>query len=265
MPGLESNPFILGILAAAQRVLRPLNLSVPYRVAGHRIHFDPATDIGAHLLVRGGFEAEAIDHCARFIRSDGVVIDVGANIGVHSIHYAASARNGTVIALEPARMTFEQLLRNVRDLPNVIPLNIALSNSTGLQRFFVAADNAYSGLKDTGRKAILREELVACQTGDQLLLPLLAGRRVDLIKIDVEGFETQVLEGMRQLLLTQRPTLFCEIFGGGGANPDPQATVALCLALGYTAHVLKDGQLQPAGPHDDRFYKYFFIHPQRAV
>ena len=74
------------------------------------------------LLVTGRFEPHAIAQCARHIRPDSTVIDVGANIGVHAIQFADFARLGSVICLEPGRSTFAYLLRNVA---NVIPVNVA--------------------------------------------------------------------------------------------------------------------------------------------
>jgi hypothetical protein len=144
-------------------------------------------------------------------------------------------------------------------LANVIPLNLALSDSTGLQTFFVASDNAYSGLKDTKRKPILRQEFIACFKGDDILPAIIENRRVDLIKIDVEGLETQVLSGMKEVIAAHRPVIFCEIFGGQQSNPDPASTVRYCVSLGYDAFVLRGGHLVPAGAHSDRFYNYFFI------
>jgi FkbM family methyltransferase len=248
----------------AQRLLRPLGVRVTRTVAGHRFVFDPATDIGMHLLVNGSFEEEAIVQCARYIRADGMVIDVGANIGLHALRFADFAKAGKVICFEPARSTFAYLLQNVQDVPNVVPLNVALSDSNGLQNFFVAADNAFSGLKDTRRKPILRQEAVACFAGDAILLPLAQGHRVDLVKIDVEGLEMQVLRGMKDFIARHRPVIFCEIFGGKQSNPDPQATVELCIAFGYDPFVLKAGQLVAAREHDDECYSYFLIPRQRT-
>jgi FkbM family methyltransferase len=228
-------------------------------VAGHRFFFDPATDIGLELLATGQFEKKAIAQCAKFIRPDGVVVDVGANIGVHTVHFAACAQLGNVICFEPARSTFAFLLRNVTHLSNVIPLNVALSDATGVKPFFIAADSAYSGLKDTDRKAILHQELVACLKGDDILLPMLRNQRVDLIKIDVEGLETEVLRGLREFILAHKPVIFCEIFGGKRSNPDPESTVRFCVSLGYDAFVLRDEQLVPAEVHSDSFYNYFFV------
>jgi FkbM family methyltransferase len=245
--------------SVVQRVLMPLKLQHSRKLAGHRIYFDPATDIGMHLVVLGGFEKHALALCANYIKPDGVVIDVGANIGTHTVHFAELARNGTVICFEPARSTFASLLRNVQHLANVIPLNVALSDANGVQTFFIASDNAYSGLKDTGRKPIVRQESVACFTADEILPALLRHRRVDLVKIDVEGFETQVLQGMQQLLRSQRPVIFCEICADQRQNLNPEATVQFCVSLGYDAFVLTDSKLVPAGTHSDDFQNYFFI------
>ena len=256
--------FLVWARGAVQRILNPFGLRLSRRIAGHKFFFDPATDIGLELLATGQFEKDAITQCANFIGTDGIVLDVGANIGLHTVHFADFARLGKVICFEPARSTFASLLQNVSHLANVIPLNVGLSDSTSLQTFFVAADNAYSGLKDTKRKAILRQESIACFKGDDVLLALFTrNQRIDLIKIDVEGLELHVLRGMREFIVAHRPVIFCEIFGGTQSNPDPDSTVQFCVSLGYDAFVLSGAQLIPAGTHSDRFYNYFFIprHP----
>jgi FkbM family methyltransferase len=256
-------PYLISTASVVQRVLLPLGLRASRRINGRKIAFDPATDVGMQLLTTGRFEPDAIAQCAAYIQPDSWVLDIGANIGVHAVQFADLAPQGKIVCLEPARSTFNFLLRNVGSLANVIPLNAALSDTSGVQDFFVAADDAYSGLKDTQRKRIVRQESVACFRADDLLLPLLAGHRVDLIKIDVEGFELHVLRGMAALIAKYRPVIFCEIFGGEHSNPDPQGTVAYAVSLGYDAFVLSEGRLAPVTVHDDRYYNYFFIPPQR--
>jgi len=255
----STKTLLLRVASVVQRVLLPLRLKYSKKLAGQRIYFDPATDIGMHLVALGGFEKHALALCADYIKPDGVVIDVGANIGTHTVHFAQLARAGTVICLEPARATFTALLRNVAHLPNVVPLNVALSDANGVKTFFIASDNAYSGLKDTGRKPIVSQEPVACYRADEILPALLCERRVDLVKIDVEGFETQVLQGMQQLLRSQRPVIFCEICADQRQNLDPAATVQFCVSLGYEAFVLTGSKLLPAGLHSDEYQNYFFI------
>ncbi len=259
MPSARLKPLLIWAKGPVQRLLARLAINASRMISGHRFFFDPATDIGLELLAIGQFEKSAIAQCANFIRPDGVVVDVGANIGIHTVHFAACARQGSVICFEPARSTFTYLLRNVEHLSNVIPLNVALSDSTSLRPFFVATDNAYSGLRDTHRKVISHQESVACLKGDDILLALLRNRRVDLVKIDVEGFEEEVVRGMMQFIITHKPVIFCEIFGGKQSNPDPESTVRLCIDLGYDAFVLDGEHLRPAGAHSDALYNYFFV------
>ncbi len=251
--------FLIRAKAPFQRLMMPLALRTSRTIAGHRFSFDPATDIGLELLLTGRFERDAIAMCANYIRPESIVVDVGANIGIHAVHFAQFARSGRVICFEPSRSTFALLLQNVGHLANVIPLNVALSDTTGLQTFFVAADNAYSGLKDTKRKPILRQESIACFKADEILSALLKRERIEFVKIDVEGFETQVLQGMSERIVRDRPVIFCEIFGGRGSNPDPESTVRFCSALGYDAFVLRGAVLEPVGAHSDKLYNYFFI------
>ena len=242
-----------------QSCLKPFGLRLSRTIAGRRIRFDPATDLGLHLLVTGRFEASSIDQCARFIRPDSIVLDIGANIGVHTVQFAALANRGKVISFEPARSTFARLLENVGGLDNVIPLNIALGETSGPSTFHIAQDDAYSGLKDTKRKRILRQETVACYRGDEIVPALVRDGRIGLIKIDVEGLEAEVMRGLERLLRAHRPVVFCEIFGGANSNLDPQGTLEFCISLGYQAFVLADDRLIPATKHNDALYNYFFL------
>jgi len=262
MPPMQADwprTILLGAATMVQRCLKPFGLRLSRTVAGQRIRFDPATDVGVHLMVTGRFEANSIDQCARFIRPDSIVLDIGANIGVHTVQFAAMANRGKVISFEPARSTFARLLETVGDIENVIPLNIALGETSGPSTFYIAQDDAYSGLKDTKRKPILRQETVACYRGDEIVPSLVQGGRIGLIKIDVEGLEAEVMRGMEQLLRAHRPVVFCEIFGGANSNPDPQGTLEFCISLGYQAFVLADDRLIPATKHKDALYNYFFL------
>jgi FkbM family methyltransferase len=252
-------PKILLAAAYIRKFLNDPRIGPSVQIFGNRFYLDPSTDIGHRLLTSREFERQELTECSKHIRTDGIVIDIGANIGLHSVHFAAAAQSGRVISIEPSRSTFATLLRNTAKLPNVIPLNVALSDSNGTQTFYVAEDNAYSGLKNTRRKTILRTEHVACFSGDYILAPLIQSVGVDLIKIDVEGLETQVLTGLTGIISKHKPVIFCEIFGGENSNVDPEATIGFCVDCGYAPYVLEEGNLIPVRRHDDCRYNYFFI------
>jgi hypothetical protein len=79
-----------------------------------------------------------------------------------------------------------------------------------------------------------------------------------MVKIDVEGFETQVIEGGLAMLIAMKPDLFVEIYQGRNSNPDPTRTIDLLLGIGYRAWIVADGRLRPYGRHEDNYYNYYF-------
>ncbi len=227
-------------------------------IMGYDIEYDPNTEIGKSLYFNGSFEQNEILFCKNYIPSDGVVIDIGANIGVHSALYSSYARNGLVFSFEPAHDTFLYLLRNVRNLNNVIPLNMAVSDVTGIRELLVASDNAYSGLKDTKRKDIVCRYNVVSMRLDDILLSI-GLTRIDFVKIDVEGLERTVLAGMAGIIEKYRPVIFCEIYQGENSNVDPEETVRFVTGKGYNTFVFDGNSLAEFTKHNDELYHYFFL------
>lgn len=125
------NKYSLRILSNILFKGRLLNLYGRFRkyvtdmVEGNPITFDINTDIGSSLFFSGQFEKKEIDLCGRFIKKDSLVLDIAANIGIHSIHFSRMAEEGLVISFEPLPETLSVLLRNVRNFANILPINYA--------------------------------------------------------------------------------------------------------------------------------------------
>jgi len=244
------------------KIYEALAAQVSDEFEGHKIAYNPNTDIGAALFFRGEFEKDEIQLCKRYIKNDSVILDVGANIGLHSISFSRLAPEGLVISFEPSKDTFSLLLNNIQDINNILPLNIGVSDKTQIAEFYVASDNAYSSLKNTGRKEVCGKTRVLCMSIDDLLtkLPL---KRIDFVKIDVEGFEQKVLEGMKLIIDKYSPVIFCEIYKGTDSNEDPEATVKCLTDKGYKAFVCDGVNLTSFVKHDDNQYNYFFVPDDR--
>jgi FkbM family methyltransferase len=122
-------------------------------------------------------------------------------------------------------------------------LRTAAGDAVSEVGLFVAADSAFSSLKDTRRTRIRERIRVPCTTLDALAAeqPLPIG----LLKIDVEGLERAVIAGAAELLRRDRPVLLVEIYGGVDSNPDPEGTVEDIRAHGYEPFVYA------FRPHDD--------------
>jgi FkbM family methyltransferase len=211
---------------------KPANPSVLRTVeAKHgKFQYNPNdTFIGRSLEAYGEwceFELDAIRH---FVRPDSVILDVGANIGTHTVAFSRMAPQGKVFAFEPQKRLAAMLETNVflNKLPNVFLSDAAVGNICGQTTIAdLPPDHAefnFGGLPlgaatPTGSAATV-------VTIDSLELD-----RVDLVKIDVEGMEAAVIRGAVETIKRCEPTLYLE------NNGDESSKVAEVLeAIGYRA------------------------------
>lgn len=146
----------------------------------------------------------------RFVRPGATVVDVGANIGYNAIHAALLAgQPGRVYAVEPTPDNLAVLRANVAaaSLANVVVAPVAAGRSAGTRDFFVrGARSAVNSLFAESCYAAVTEVLQVP------VMPLddLVDGGADVVKIDVEGAELDVLEGMPRLLRARPAALIVE-------------------------------------------------------
>jgi len=180
-------------------------------------------------LARGTFRSPEPewDQLGQWLSPGDAAIDVGANVG----HYTARMSElvgptGRIIALEPVAETFAVLAANAQHFrfSNVTLLNLAASDESTCCRFSIptwpdGTLNTYLAHVDPhGPISCLAVRL------DALELPL----PIRLAKIDAEGHEVRVLNGMRRLLQRDRPVVILE------RNAEAEA---LLVSLGYTCRI----------------------------
>jgi len=171
-----------------------------------RLHF-------ARQIARGEFETDEAEYARlpELIAPGDWVIDVGANIGQYTKRMSDLAGpDGRVLAFEPVPATFSLLAANVSQFAhaNVTLFNAAVSSRVevlgmALPRFDTGLTNYYMAHLVNAAQAELKV----------LTMPLDAlpiEHRVSLIKIDAEGHEAVVLQGMRALLERSRPAMIIE-------------------------------------------------------
>lgn len=126
----------------------------PWYWRGLQVTLEPGSAIAWIVRLTGGFEETEIDIAAALYSAlypDRCILDVGANVGIHSL---AWARLAPVVALEPAPGTHSRLEANVAAnglQDRIRTLRTAAGDAVGEVDFFVAADSAFSSLNDTGR------------------------------------------------------------------------------------------------------------------
>jgi FkbM family methyltransferase len=145
---------------------------------------------------------------------DGDFVDVGAHVGLYAIT-AARATRGRVLAFEPNPLARAQLLQNIalNALRNVVVVPKAVADAPGRALLHVPAtpDPSFSSL-DAGRFAEGEPVAVEVTTVDDEVDA--AGLAPAVVKIDVEGGELRVVDGMRRTIAAHRPALLVEVTEG---------------------------------------------------
>ncbi len=171
----------------------------------------------------------------RFLGRGDVFVDVGAYVGFFSMYASRIVgEEGKVLAFEPNPLAYRVLLKNLKmnSIKNVIALNVALG-SREEYRYLSMNDNrpaSETTLMDTGRNG--KRVRVRVRRLDDVLNDLGIGN-VRMVKIDVEGWENEVLKGTVRTIERSRPILVIEkgpLFLGG---------YMYLLERGYSPFVLK--------------------------
>jgi FkbM family methyltransferase len=173
--------------------------------------------IGLPLFVFGVYEISGTRFLQAVLDSGMSVIDVGANSGYYSLIAARLVGSrGCVHAFEPAAGPFERLRRNLalNGFRNVTISRAAVSSGPGRAVVYPSAVKNNDGLGSLlpGSDRSVQGEEVPVITLDHVVEQF-PGRRVDLIKVDVEGSEGEVFDGGRALLDSSgAPALLFESF-----------------------------------------------------
>jgi FkbM family methyltransferase len=170
------------------------------------------------------YEADELDLIARHFPANGVFVDIGANVGNHSLFVAKFLSPNRVIPVEPNPEIVDLLLANIvlNDVADRFDLScIGIGASDGAEDGF---GMAASGGNIGAARMIGGAGGISVRSGDSIL----ADVAPSLIKIDVEGMEMRVLRGLARTIERHRPALFVEV---DTANDD--AFQAWCLANRY--------------------------------
>ncbi|HUP42185.1 MAG TPA: FkbM family methyltransferase [Thermoanaerobaculia bacterium] len=217
--------------------LAGIDLRVPHETAGpySRNGFEPLTARAVESLIRPG----------------AVVVDVGANVGFHTVRMARRAGpTGRVHALEPAADNLAYLRHNLarnlddaqRAAVTVVP--VAAAAERGLRDFFLQSKGTHHGFFD---RSDVRGDRMTVETAP---LDDLVKGPVDFVKIDTEGAEMEVLDGMSRIL-AESPDLQIvaewnlPLSSGSTAGAETAELDALprrLEGLGFTVTVLDEGE-----------------------
>jgi FkbM family methyltransferase len=181
------------------------------------LNLSEGIDFGIYLA--NFYERQTRSALTKLVPPASLVLDIGANIGAHTLHLAQLVGPlGRVLAFEPTEFAFRKLRRN-------LDLNPSLASRVGLFHCFLTANDGVSipndiysswplaaedGLhaKHLGRE--MKTDKAQARSLDSILVEH-ADRKVQLVKLDVDGFECDVLRGASSLLRDARPIFVMEL------------------------------------------------------
>lgn len=164
--------------------------------------------IGRSLEKYGEFSEGEIALFQQLLGPGDVILDIGANIGAHTLFFAKHVTpQGHVYALEPQRLIFQSLCANMalNSITNATCLWAAAGDHTGWVKVPALDPEVGANFGGVGLGSQPAGESVPLLTIDGLSL---SGCR--LIKIDVEGMETDVLRGAQETIARHWPILYVE-------------------------------------------------------
>lgn len=182
---------------------------------GLLLELDPRWE---HACWDGSYEPEAVATFMKFVKPDGVVFDIGSGLGFYAL--LAGRAGANVVTFEPDPENARSIIRHleINHLEERIRVVqqaafscngwLTLERSDGMsahQNAKVRAD-----LAETAADA-----RVACTTLDDFIA---SNPQPSVVKIDVEGAESEVLKGADQLFRTHRPVLVCEVHDDANAR-----------------------------------------------
>ncbi|HEY4357628.1 MAG TPA: FkbM family methyltransferase [Acidobacteriaceae bacterium] len=129
------------------------------------------------------------------------IFDVGANFGQTACRFAQAFPAASIYSFEPVQDTFAKMKANVKRLPQVRAFQMALGDQTGTAEIHLAASAGSNSLKAVHGSTA--SEIIQVKTLDEVADENNV-ETIDLLKIDVEGFELQVLAGAARRLAQRR-------------------------------------------------------------
>lgn len=217
-----------GRFKAIDRAYKSINRKLAPSVAevhGHAMYLD--RDDSMALAVNGLYEPTETDLILGLIQSGHVVLDIGANIGYYTLLFAGIVGDtGHIFAFEPDPYSFELLSKNisVNRFSNVSAFQLAVADRDAELPLY---QDKFSNLdhrlfKPSSESASVMVKAVKLDS----FLPQILDRRIDFVKMDIQGAEGLALEGMKGLVAqSSTVTILAEYWpkgldqsGYGGAN-----------------------------------------------
>lgn len=233
-----------------QKVFKPYHLfkDVVQKIRYHnfvlKLHIDDW--VQQNLFFLGEYEAAELKAVGQFLKADSVFIDIGANIGLYAVHLSKIInKKGKILCFEPFSVNFNCLSENIRlnNFSHVQVERLAIgAKEESIMLYHNPAHQNMGMISVTPMENSYAEEVKSVSLDTFLKSNHLT--KIDLIKIDIEGYEYQALCGMKETLVTFKPVLLVEILKAGQSDTNNVNCENFLQSLGYKKYFIgNDGDL----------------------
>lgn len=213
-----------------------------------RVQVGARTLFARQITKYGSYETDNTNWLLSCFGADrgGLFVDVGANFGWYSMVFSKCAgRNGKVIAIEPDSKNFELLARNIRDngLSNLVALNVGVG-AERTQATLSALDASNPGAHSVRPvAAALESTLIEIHRLDELLSDHPGA--IEVLKVDIEGYEIEALQGATETLgRTRRVLIEYSPRFLRACGHEPQELLELLRSHGFRPNLVERGALK---------------------
>lgn len=203
-------------------------------------------------------------HFLSLLPDGGIVLDLGANVGVISYHLAKSLPKSTVFSFEPLAINMD-ILRRIKKrfhLKNVQDYMLAVGEKNSTIEMVMPVIN---NVPMHGLSHVIHKDIPDNNSGLRFKVPMVklddfqglsgASEKVTGIKIDVENFEYFVLKGAQNLIEKNKPVIYCELWD----NENRKKCISFLNKLGYSTFILHKKEMIPFNEGNYEKHNFFFI------
>lgn len=219
-------------LRHVEKLAKPIN-------GNFKLWLNTRNFIDSCIYYTGDYEPYLKINYKKLIKPGDIVLDVGANIGFHSLYFAElTGLTGKVFSFEPIQINFNAFIHNLslNNFPQIMPQQIALGNENNLIAIHLDLEEQNPGAFNLLAKGAKNYE-IKCEKGDDFLNNL-GIEKVSFMKIDVEGYEFEVLKGLKDTINRSRPIINFEYDKNYQSlnNTNPLSIFSFLREMNYTFH-----------------------------
>ena len=247
-----------------QKIFKPLNLfngvSSIQKHHDIKIKLNINDWIQQNIFFLGSYEDAELKVLSNHLKPDSVFIDIGANFGLYSLIASQHiSEEGTIISFEPFPENYKSLCTNLslNNLRRIKAENKAVGSQTGTLKLYYNSKENNLGMVSS-IKTQNSDFVTVNMTCLDYYLKKESLKKITFVKIDVEGFEYDVLQGMKQTLQQYSPIILIEVLDSKSQKNVSNKPHELLCEMGYKRFFIDDNGNLSSNPYNQGRKNYVY-------